>query len=239
MGFLDHSTNNIIVDAVLTDRGRELLAAQNGNDRTGFKIEKFSLSDDEVDYTIIQKYGRTVGKEKIIKNTPVFEAQTKAYLAQKFRMVTLNDPLVTHLPSLDVSPAGILTFSTATPSTTVRVKTVMSEGKTVPVEIVDNEFYVILPSKLLAIGSTAGTSQTPLDIDESTSLLTATYVVTTAANNPGQNTTIVDFALTRLTSIDDTLFTVYGTGGSIIKTVISIIGADSGARKDISISITR
>ena len=27
MGFLDHSTNNIIVDAVLTDKGRQNLAA--------------------------------------------------------------------------------------------------------------------------------------------------------------------------------------------------------------------
>ena len=49
MGFLDHSTNNIIVDAVLTDTGREFLAANKGD----FKIAFFSLSDDEVDYTII------------------------------------------------------------------------------------------------------------------------------------------------------------------------------------------
>jgi len=53
MGFLDHSTNNIIVDAVLTDRGRELLAGQNSN-IAKFSITKFSLSDDEVDYTIIK-----------------------------------------------------------------------------------------------------------------------------------------------------------------------------------------
>ena len=72
MGFLDHSTNNIIVDAVLTDTGREFLAANRGD----FKIAYFSLSDDEVDYTIIERFGRSVGKEKIIKNTPIFEAQT-------------------------------------------------------------------------------------------------------------------------------------------------------------------
>ena len=44
MGFLDHSTNNIIGDAVLTDSGREFLAANKGD----FKIAFFSLSDDEV-----------------------------------------------------------------------------------------------------------------------------------------------------------------------------------------------
>ena len=72
MGLLDQSTNNVILDAVLTDVGRELLARNDGS----FNIVKFAFSDDEVDYTIIQKYGRTVGKEKIIKNTPVLEALT-------------------------------------------------------------------------------------------------------------------------------------------------------------------
>lgn len=73
MGFLDHSTNNIIIDAVLTDTGRRLLADNQGK----FRIAFFSLGDDEVDYSIIEKFGRAVGKEKIVKNTPVFEAQTK------------------------------------------------------------------------------------------------------------------------------------------------------------------
>jgi hypothetical protein len=68
MGFLDHSTNNIILDAVLTDVGRRKLADNDG----GFRIAFFSLADDEVDYTTIQKFGRTVGKEKIAKTTPVF-----------------------------------------------------------------------------------------------------------------------------------------------------------------------
>ena len=64
MGYLDHSTNNIIVDAVLTDIGREFLARNDGS----FSIVKFALGDDEVDYTMIEKFGRTVGKEKIEKN---------------------------------------------------------------------------------------------------------------------------------------------------------------------------
>ena len=41
MGFLDHSTNNIIIDAVLTDHGRKLLAENQG----AFQIAFFSLSD--------------------------------------------------------------------------------------------------------------------------------------------------------------------------------------------------
>ena len=66
MGFLDHSTNNIIVDAVLTDKGREALAKNDGS----FNIYQFALGDDEVDYAVIQQFGRTVGKEKIEKSIP-------------------------------------------------------------------------------------------------------------------------------------------------------------------------
>ena len=65
MGFLQGDTNNIILDAVLTDTGRKFLSQNNQS----FKVSKFALGDDEIDYGIIQKYGRTVGKEKIEKNT--------------------------------------------------------------------------------------------------------------------------------------------------------------------------
>ena len=61
MGFLDNSTNNIILDAVLTDLGRQALAKNDGS----FSIFKFAFSDEEVDYGHIVNFGRTVGKEKI------------------------------------------------------------------------------------------------------------------------------------------------------------------------------
>ena len=51
MGFLDHSTNNIIVDAVLTDIGRQSLARNDGS----FSIYQFALSDDEVDSPHVYK----------------------------------------------------------------------------------------------------------------------------------------------------------------------------------------
>ena len=45
MGFLDNS-GDIILDAVLTDLGRERLARGDGS----FKITKFAVADDEIDY---------------------------------------------------------------------------------------------------------------------------------------------------------------------------------------------
>jgi hypothetical protein len=46
MGYLDNTS--ITVDAILTNKGRELLA-QGG---TSFNITQFALGDDEIDYTL-------------------------------------------------------------------------------------------------------------------------------------------------------------------------------------------
>jgi len=66
MGFIDGSTNNILLDAVLTDVGRQFLARNDGS----FSVHKFAFGDDEVNYGIITKYGRTVGAEKVEKKIP-------------------------------------------------------------------------------------------------------------------------------------------------------------------------
>ena len=50
MAFLDNS-GDIILDAVLTDTGRMRLAKGDGT----FKIVKFSLADDEIDYSLFNK----------------------------------------------------------------------------------------------------------------------------------------------------------------------------------------
>ena len=49
MGFLDNS-GDIILDAVLTDHGRKLLAKGDGS----FQITKFALGDEEINYTLYQ-----------------------------------------------------------------------------------------------------------------------------------------------------------------------------------------
>ena len=98
MGFLNHSTNNIIIDAVLTERGRELLAANDGS----FEISAFTFADDEVDYSLITKYGLTVGREKIEKNTPIFEANPNENIALKHPLISFPNPLqkITEFPTL-------------------------------------------------------------------------------------------------------------------------------------------
>jgi hypothetical protein len=126
MGYLDHSTNNIILDAVLTDYGRSKLASA-GTAATGFNISKFAFGDDEVDYTIIKKYGRTVGKEKIEKNTPIFEALTNETIALKYKLIGLSTSgaslQTTALPvlSFDKSSYDLTSTSAASKETAVNI----------------------------------------------------------------------------------------------------------------------
>ena len=88
MGILDSTTTNVSLDVILTIKGRELISRAEGS----FKISKFAIGDDEVDYSIIQKYGRTVGVEKIEKNTPVFEGLGNGTYTQKFKCLSISNP---------------------------------------------------------------------------------------------------------------------------------------------------
>ena len=153
MGFLDNSTNNIIVDAVLTDYGRELLSRNDGS----FSIVKFAFGDDEVDYTTIQKFGRTVGKEKIEKNTPVFEAQTNQNFALKHKLISLSNPTLVKLPNLTLAGDGLsgktLSFK-RTGSSSQRAVTFtqnITDENTLDPELRDQTFLVKLPYKFLLI----------------------------------------------------------------------------------------
>ena len=50
MGYLDNT--QVIVDAVLTKRGRELLARNDGS----FRVTQFALADDEIDYSLFNEF---------------------------------------------------------------------------------------------------------------------------------------------------------------------------------------
>jgi len=113
MGFLDHSTNNIIVDAVLTDVGREKLASATASENF---VAAYAFADDEIDYTMIKKYGTIVGKEKIEKNTPIFEASTNAELGVKYYLSTSANPIVAQ-PTLTTTVTKASLSDTVTSTT--------------------------------------------------------------------------------------------------------------------------
>ena len=85
MGYLDNST--ITVDAILTKKGRELLA----RGQNEFQITQFALADDEVDYDLYNPEHPlgTAFYGAAIENMPVTEALTDESQMMKYKLVTL------------------------------------------------------------------------------------------------------------------------------------------------------
>jgi len=95
MGFLDNS-GDIILDAVLTDLGRKRLAEGNGS----FKVSKFALADDEIDYGLYDK-NNTSGSayyDLNILQTPVLEAFTNNMSSMKSRLLSIARNDLLYLP---------------------------------------------------------------------------------------------------------------------------------------------
>lgn len=237
MGFLDHSTNNIIVDAVLTDAGRSALANNDGS----FQIFQFALGDDEVDYEIIEQYGRTVGKEKIEKNTPVIEALTLGSLALKHKLVSVNNEFVTHMPTLEVQVAGTNISASNIPAfnrtgsgtdkskqLTIKTQTV-NGGPSIDTQLVDSSFRVELNSIFFAI-----TGESP-DVIYNDNVAVYEIGATTGTGGAVREASFT----VALKSINDTTFNVYTTsGGSSIRSFLKVTGINSGVTSTFELSIS-
>lgn len=84
MGYLNN--NSITVDAILTKKGRELLAKGDG-----FTITQFAVADDEVDYSLYTT-SHPLGSNfygAIIENMPLVEASPDETQVMRYKLVTL------------------------------------------------------------------------------------------------------------------------------------------------------
>lgn len=113
MGFLDNTS--VTVDAILTKRGREILST--GGD---FQITKFSLSDEEVDYTLYDVthpngtdyYGAVIENMNLLEATPN-RTNFRSFLVNQslagasVKLDTLNYNQVNKLTTLALSPTTI------------------------------------------------------------------------------------------------------------------------------------
>ena len=97
MGFLDNS-GDIILDAVLTDYGRELLAKGDGS----FQIGKFALGDEEIDYSLYDKNNPSGSSyyDLQILQTPILEAFTDNAASMKSQLLTYENLELLFLPVL-------------------------------------------------------------------------------------------------------------------------------------------
>lgn len=101
MAFLDNS-GDIILDAVLTDTGRFRMA------RGDFRISKFALSDDEIDYSLYNKNhpsGSAYYDLEILR-TPVLEAFTNNTSTMKSKLISISRTNLLHLPVLKLLDGG-------------------------------------------------------------------------------------------------------------------------------------
>ena len=109
MGYLNNSS--VTVDAILTLKGRELLA-KGGNE---FNITQFALGDDEIDYSLwntdhplgTSYYGT------IIENMPITEAIPDETQALRYKLITLPKT-ATNIPVITVGNTAITLVSDAT-----------------------------------------------------------------------------------------------------------------------------
>lgn len=225
MGFLQGDTNNIILDAVLTDQGRQFLSRNDGS----FSVVKFALGDDEVDYSIIQKYGRTVGKEKIEKNTPIFEALTNGSLAQKYRCISISNPNLTRLPNITFTGEGvdltnnILSIGNTTQKRrTITVSQDILNETSIDVELRDQSFIVEMNNQFLQVIGTA-----PDNIDGQQK---ATYIIARDAGETSLGGSKLTITIATK-SITESQFQVYGAAfnKNLITTYVKVSGVQSGA----------
>jgi hypothetical protein len=85
MGYLDNTS--ITVDAILTKKGRELLA----KGRSQFKITQFALADDEIDYDLWNP-AHPLGSDYygvVIESMPITEAVPDETQSMKYKLITL------------------------------------------------------------------------------------------------------------------------------------------------------
>lgn len=249
MGFLNHATNNIIIDAVLTERGREKLALNDGT----FRISAFSFGDDEIDYSIIEKYGLSIGKEKIIKNTPIYEANPNENIALKHQCISFPNPLtrIDKMPTIIWENAGgqssITLYDTSNSSSTPISADIVVSNSVLGVDtdyvldqnINDNQFIVKMNNDLLTI-----VEESFIDTDTNniaTYFLSSATKSTDSGNKLFANQKTRSFRITTsgvVNSSDFTRFATIGDSNKII-TKIQIIGQSSGASKIIPVEINR
>ena len=102
MGFLNNTT--VTVDAILTKKGRELLA----QGTEAFNITKFALADDEVDYNLwdVTHPNGTDFYGKVIENMPLLEAIPDENHVMRYKLITLPKNTI-KMPVLTLSQASI------------------------------------------------------------------------------------------------------------------------------------
>jgi hypothetical protein len=218
MGYLNNSI--VTVDAILTTKGRQLLAQNDGS----FRITQFALADDEVDYTLYnptQPSGSAYYGEAI-QNMPLLEAFPLETQVMKYKLVTLPRGTA-KMPILDLGYSAIVIKQGANLAITPQTlnytggNQVETSGYTFTIS------DVRLFSTFEAVGINTPTVQA----------LNVTNATTTLGTSVSR--TVVGTTLNmRATTIN----TLFGSNNQLQAT-LTVEGRDSGARITIPVTVTK
>tara|TARA_R110002050_G_scaffold242444_2_gene378817 strand:+ start:46 stop:708 length:663 start_codon:yes stop_codon:yes gene_type:complete len=217
MGYLNNAV--ITVDAILTDRGRELLARGDGS----FKITQFALSDDEVDYALYDPTntsGSAFFGQKI-ENMPLLEAMPKATQNLRYKLTTL--PRGTALmPVLDIGYSAITLKQGATLSITPQTLNYLGNN-----QVFESSGYTVTIADVRTMASFEGIGVNTTSAQN----LNSTTTLGTAVQKTVVGTTIN----LRATTVN----TLFGSSTTSLSTSLLVTGRDSGARVTVPITITK
>jgi len=216
MGYLDNNT--VTVDAILTKKGRELLARNDGS----FRITQFSLADDEIDYTLYNPFhpSGSAFYGEAIENMPILEAFPDETQVMKYKLLTLPRGTA-KLPVLEVGYTTITLKQGAALSITPQTLNYLGADTTFEAS---GYTATIGDSRVLSVLQGTGVNTT----DAAT--LNSTSTIGTNVSRTVIGTTI------NLTAT--TVNTLFGTANTL-NTILTITGRDSGARLTIPLNITK
>lgn len=217
MGYLNNSV--VTVDAILTKKGRELLARGDGS----FRITQFALADDEIDYTLYNTTHPSGSAYfgEAIENMPLLEAFPDETQVMKYKLTTLPRGTA-KLPILEAGYASITLKQGA--SLTITPQTLNFLGTSQAFES-SGYTVTIADVRLLSNFSGVGINSSEAErLNETTTLGTnvSKTVIGTSINLSGT-----------------TINTLFGSARNTLTSTITIIGRDSGARITIPITITK
>jgi hypothetical protein len=216
MGYLDNSV--VTVDAILTKKGRELLARGDGS----FRITQFAVSDDEIDYTlynVTHPSGSSYYGEAI-ENMPLLEAFPDETQIMKYKLVTLPRGTA-RLPILNLGYSAITLKQGASLAITPQTLNYLGSNQTFET---NGYTATIADARVLATFNGVGVN-TP----EATTLNQTTTLGTNVSK------TVIGTSINLTATTVNTLF----GNNTQLQTTLTVIGRDSGARIIIPVTITK
>ena len=216
MGYLDNSI--VTVDAILTKKGRELLARGDGS----FKITQFALSDDEIDYTLYNP-NHPLGSAyygEAIENLPLLEAFPDETQIMKYKLTTLPRGTA-KLPILDIGYTAIRLKQGASLAITPQTLNYLGSSQTF-----EAGGYVATIADARVVQTYNGVG---INTPEAERLNSTTTLGTNVSK------TVIGTSINITGTTINTLF----AGQTSLQTTITVIGRDSGARVTVPLTIVK